>query len=90
MSQAFWVFLPCGYHIHRLMYRWNLTSGKMSQTEKTQRQFLRENYGMICTWVNYWYGREYCQARGWNSDNGYANRWSCGDQVEGIKKNPVS
>jgi endonuclease-3 len=44
MSQAFGIAaFPVDTHIHRLMYRWNLTNGKMVQTEKMLNAFSRRN-----------------------------------------------
>ena len=71
MSQAFGVpAFPVDTHIHRLMYRWNLTNGKnVVQTEKdAKRLFPKETWNDLHLQI-IWYGREYCQARGWNLDN---------------------
>jgi endonuclease-3 len=71
MSQAFGVpAFPVDTHIHRLMYRWNLTNGKnVVQTEKdAKRLFPEETWNDLHLQI-IWYGREYCQARGWNLDN---------------------
>ena len=68
MSQAFGVpAFPVDTHIHRLMYRWNLTNGKnVKQTEKDAKAiFPRELWNELHLQI-IWYGREYCQARGWN------------------------
>ena len=70
MSQAFGVpAFPVDTHIHRLMYRWNLTNGKnVKQTEKDAKAiFPRELWNELHLQI-IWYGREYCQARGWNLD----------------------
>jgi endonuclease-3 len=68
MSQAFGVpAFPVDTHIHRLLYRWNLTSGKnVVQTEKDAKAIFP-----IATWNELhlqiiWYGREYSPARGWD------------------------
>jgi len=68
MSQAFGVpAFPVDTHIHRLMYRWNLTNGKsVQQTEKDAKRLFPEH-----TWNDLhlqiiWYGREYSPARGWD------------------------
>jgi endonuclease-3 len=51
MSQAFSSRFPVDTHIHRLMYRWNLTNGKnVVQTEKMRNVFSQKRYGMICTY----------------------------------------
>jgi len=70
MSQAFGVpAFPVDTHIHRLMYRWNLTNGKnVTQTEKDAKRLFP-----IDTWNDLhlqiiWYGRDYSPARGWNLD----------------------
>ena len=68
MSQAFGVpAFPVDTHIHRLLYRWNLTNGKsVQQTEKDAKRVFPEH-----TWNDLhlqiiWYGREYSPARGWD------------------------
>ena len=68
MSQAFgFPAFPVDTHIHRLMYRWNLTNGKnVVQTEKDAKRLFPE-----ATWNDLhlqiiWYGREYSPARGWD------------------------
>ena len=68
MSQAFGVpAFPVDTHIHRLMYRWNLTNGKnVKQTEKdAKRLFQKELWNELHLQI-IWYGREYSPARGWN------------------------
>jgi endonuclease-3 len=68
MSQAFGVpAFPVDTHIHRLMYRWNLTNGKnVQQTEKdAKRLFPRELWNDLHLQI-IWYGREYSPARGWD------------------------
>ena len=70
MSQAFGVpAFPVDTHIHRLMYRWNLTNGKnVVQTEKdAKRLFPRELWNDLHLQI-IWYGREYSPARGWDLD----------------------
>lgn len=67
MSQAFGVpAFPVDTHIHRLMYRWNLTNGKnVVQTEKdAKRLFPKEIWNKLHLQIIY-YGREYSPARGW-------------------------
>ncbi|MFM9825985.1 endonuclease III domain-containing protein [Flavobacterium sp.] len=68
MSQAFgFPTFPVDTHIHRLMYRWNLTNGKnVVQTEKDAKRIFPEE-----TWNDLhlqiiWYGREYSPARAWD------------------------
>ena len=70
MSQAFGVpAFPVDTHIHRLMYRWGLSSGKnVVQTEKdAKRLFPQECWNDLHLQI-IWYGREYSPARGWNLD----------------------
>lgn len=71
MSQAFGVpAFPVDTHIHRLMYRWNLSNGKnVDQTEKdAKRLFPRELWNKLHLQIIY-YGREYSPARGWKLEN---------------------
>ncbi|MDX1827983.1 MAG: endonuclease III [Lutibacter sp.] len=68
MSQAFgFPAFPVDTHIHRLMYRWNLSNGKnVQQTEKdAKRLFPKELWNKLHLQIIY-YGREYSPARGWN------------------------
>jgi endonuclease-3 len=68
MSQAFGVpAFPVDTHIHRLLYRWNLTSGKnVVQTEKDAKAiFPKETWNELHLQI-IWYGREYSPARGWD------------------------
>ena len=70
MSQAFGIpAFPVDTHIHRLMYRWNLTNGKnVKQTEKdAKRLFPKELWNDLHLQI-IWYGREYSLARGCNLD----------------------
>jgi endonuclease-3 len=70
MSQAFGVpAFPVDTHIHRLMFRWNLTNGKnVVQTEKdAKRIFPKEIWNDLHLQI-IWYGREFSPARGWNLD----------------------
>lgn len=68
MSQAFGVpAFPVDTHIHRLMYRWNLTNGKnVQQTEKDAKRIFPEALWNDLHLQIIWYGREYSPARGWN------------------------
>lgn len=71
LSQAFGIpAFPVDTHIHRLMYRWNLSSGKnVVQTEKdAKRLFPKELWNDLHLQI-IWYGREYSPARGWDLDN---------------------
>ena len=68
MSQAFHVpAFPVDTHIHRLMYRWGLSTGKnVNQTEKdAKRIFPMDSWNRLHLQIIY-YGREYSPARGWN------------------------
>jgi endonuclease III len=68
MSQAFGVpAFPVDTHIHRLMYRWGLTSGKnVVQTEADAKKlFPKELWNKLHLQIIY-YGREYSPARGWD------------------------
>ena len=70
MSQAFGIpAFPVGTHIHRLMYRWNLSNGKnVIQTEKdAKRLFPRHLWNDLHLQI-IWYGREFSPARGWKLD----------------------
>ena len=68
MSQAFGIpAFPVDTHIHRLMYRWNLSNGKnVVQTEKDAKAVFPENLWNELHLQIIWYGREYSPARGWN------------------------
>jgi len=68
VSQAFGIpAFPVDTHIHRLMYRWGLSSGKnVVQTERdAKRLFPKELWNDLHLQI-IWYGREYSPARGWN------------------------
>lgn len=65
MSQAFGEpAFPVDTHIHRLAWRWGLSTGKnVVQTEKDlKRLFPRESWNRLHLQIIY-FGREYCQAR---------------------------
>jgi len=73
MSQAFGVpAFPVDTHIHRLMYRWNLTNGKnVDQTEKdAKRLFPREIWNKLHLQIIF-YGRQYSPARGASKENDF-------------------
>lgn len=66
MSQAFGVpAFPVDTHIHRLAYRWTLSTGK--SVEKTEadlkKVFPREKWNKLHLQIIF-FGREYCPARG--------------------------
>ena len=68
MSQAFGVpAFPVDTHIHRLMYRWNLSNGKnVLQTEKDAKRLFPKDLWNDLHLQIIWYGREYSPARGWD------------------------
>jgi len=71
MAQAFNIpAFPVDTHIHRLMFRWNLSNGKsVAQTEKdAKRLFPKELWNKLHLQIIY-YGREYSPARGWKLEN---------------------
>ena len=71
MAQAFNVpAFPVDTHIHRLMKRWGLSSGKsIDQTEKDcKRLFPKEKWNKLHLQIIF-YGREYSPARGFNPLN---------------------
>ena len=73
MSQAFGISaFPVDTHIHRLMYRWGLSSGKnVIQTEKdAKRIFPQEKWNDLHLQI-IWYGRQYSPARGWDLDKDF-------------------
>lgn len=73
MAQAFGVpAFPVDTHIHRLMYRWNLSNGKnVAQTEKdAKRLFPKELWNKLHLQIIF-YGREYSPARAWSLDKDF-------------------
>jgi len=70
LSQAFGIpAFPVDTHIHRLMYRWNLSNGKnVVQTEKDAKRLFPKALWNDLHLQIIWYGREYSPARGWNLD----------------------
>ncbi len=70
MSQAFGVpAFPVDTHIHRLMYRWNLSNGKnVVQTEKDAKRLFPEELWNELHLQIIWYGRQYSPARGWDME----------------------
>lgn len=65
MAQAFgWPTVPVDTHIHRLMQRWGLSSGKnVEQTEKDfKRLFKKERWNELHLQIIF-FGREHCTAR---------------------------
>lgn len=68
ISQAFGTpAFPVDTHIHRMLYRWNLSSGKnVTQTEKdAKRLFPKELWNELHIQIIY-YARKYSPARGWS------------------------
>ena len=66
MSQAFgFPAFPVDTHIHRLAWRWGLTTGKnVVQTEKDlKRLFPEDKWNKLHLQIIF-FGREYCKARG--------------------------
>jgi endonuclease-3 len=66
MSQGFGVpAFPVDTHIHRLAYRWTLSTGKsVEKTEKDLKKlFPRETWNKLHLQIIF-FGREYCPARG--------------------------
>lgn len=70
MAQAFNIpAFPVDTHIHRLMYRWNLSNGKnVIQTEKDAKRIFPQELWNILHLQIIWYGRQYSPARGWDLD----------------------
>ena len=76
MSQAFGVpAFPVDTHIHRLMTRWRLTSGKsVEQTERDAKKlFPKELWNKLHLQIIF-YGREYSPARGWSLDKDFLTK----------------
>ncbi|SOC80059.1 endonuclease-3 [Salinimicrobium sediminis] len=76
MSQAFDIpSFPVDTHIHRLMYRWNLSNGKnVVQTEKdAKRLFPKELWNKLHLQI-IWYARNYSPARGWDLEKDIITR----------------
>ena len=70
MSQAFGIpSFPVDTHIHRLMYRWGLSSGKNVQiTERDAKRLFPVNLWNKLHLQIIFYGREFSPARGWQLD----------------------
>ena len=68
MSQAFNIpAFPVDTHIHRLLYRWKISTGKnVKKTEEDAKKvFPMELWNKLHLQI-IWYGREYSPARGWD------------------------
>lgn len=73
VAQSFGIpAFPVDTHIHRLMYRWGLTSGKnVIQTERdAKRLFPEDKWNKLHLQIIF-YGREYSPARGWNIEKDF-------------------
>ena len=73
MSQGFgFETFPVDTHIHRLMYRWGLSTGKnVKITERdAKRLFPKSRWNDIHLQIIF-YGREYSPARGWSKDKDF-------------------
>lgn len=70
VSQAFGIpAFPVDTHIHRLMYRWGLSSGKnVVQTERDAKKIFPEELWNKLHLQIIFYGREFSPSRGWNLD----------------------
>jgi len=68
MTQWFGIpAFPVDTHIHRLAYRWGLTTGKnVEQTEKDLKRLIPEDKWNKAHLQIIYFGREYCPARGHN------------------------
>ena len=71
MSQAFDIpAFPVDTHVHRLMYRWGLSSGRSVQdTEKQAKRLFPKNKWNKLHLQIVFYGREYCPAKNFNANN---------------------
>ena len=68
ISQAFGIpAFPVDTHIHRLMFRWGLSTGKsVKKTEEDAKRIFPKNLWNKLHIQIIYYGREFCPARGWN------------------------
>jgi endonuclease-3 len=66
MAQAFGIpSFPVDTHIHRLAFRWKLSTGRnVVQTEKDLKRLFPENFWNKLHLQIIYFGREYCPARG--------------------------
>lgn len=71
ISQAFGIpAFPVDTHIHRLMFRWGLSTGKsVKKTEEDAKRIFPKNLWNKLHIQIIYYGREFCPARGWNFNN---------------------
>tara|TARA_B110000444_G_scaffold109629_1_gene103500 strand:- start:415 stop:1050 length:636 start_codon:yes stop_codon:yes gene_type:complete len=70
MSQAFDVpAFAVDTHVHRLMYRWGLSSGRsVKETEKDAKRLFPENRWSKLHLQIIFYGRDYCPAKNFNPE----------------------
>ena len=71
LAQAFNIpTFPVDTHIHRLVYRWGMSSGKnVKTTEKdAKRLFPKKLWNKLHLQI-IWYGRKFSPARAWNINN---------------------
>jgi len=94
MSQAFGIpAFPVDTHIHRLMYRWGLTSGKnVETTEKDAKRLFPKNLWNKLHLQIIYYGREYSPARGMDLRKDYITKTIGRKTIlnEWVKKNPTA
>ena len=71
ISQAFGIpAFPVDTHIHRLMFRWGLSTGKsVKKTEEDAKRIFPKNLWNKLHIQIIYYGREFSPARGWNFKN---------------------
>jgi endonuclease-3 len=76
MAQAFGVpAFPVDTHIHRLMTKWGLSSGKnVEQTEKDAKKLFPKSLWNKLHLQIIFYGREYSPARGWNIEKDFITK----------------
>lgn len=92
MSQAFgFAAFPVDTHIHRLMWRWNMTNGKnVVQTEKDAKRLFPESLWNKLHLQIIYYGRQYSPARGLDLNKDIITRTIGRNQIlkDWAKKNP--
>ena len=71
ISQAFGIpAFPVDTHIHRLMFRWGLSTGRsVKKTEEDAKRIFPKNLWNKLHIQIIYYGREFSPARGWNFKN---------------------
>lgn len=76
LSQAFGIStFPVDTHIHRMLFRWGLSSGKnVKQTEADAKKiFPKKLWNKLHLQIIY-YAREYSPARGWNLEKDFISK----------------